>query len=111
MLISTQPEGLSQRKLTLHKFPVASDRQTRDVQTASGSTLLVTCAGKTLDIQAYDDSVGDREKDISTHTLPKSSAKLACSESRLLLELLMVFETTVSKSACTTRRMTLLKDG
>lgn len=109
MLISTQPEGLTQRKLTLHKFPLASDRQTRDVQTASGATLLVTCAGKTLDILTYD-SVEDREKDISTHTLPKSSAESACSESRLL-ELLMVFETTVSKSACTTRRITLLKDG
>lgn len=110
MLISTQPEGLTQRKLTLHKFPLASDRQTRDVQTASGATLLVTCAGKTLDILTYDDSVEDREKDISTHTLPKSSAESACSESRLL-ELLTVFETTVSKSACTTRRITLLKDG
>lgn len=72
MLISTQPEGLTQRKLTLHKFPLASDRQTRDVQTASGTTLLVTCAGKTLDILTYDDFVEDREKDISTHTLPKA---------------------------------------
>lgn len=69
------------------------------------------CAGKALDILAYNGSTGNREGYIYTHTSVKSITKSARSEFRLQVELLTAFETTVNENAHTTGRMTLLKDG
>lgn len=63
-------------KLLFHKFPLAADRQTRNVQSGSGAVFSVMCAGKTLEVLAQADCARDGEKDTQAHTVPKAALNL-----------------------------------